>query len=230
MTERELLRHTAEIAADYLETLDTRSVAAEHDYREMLAALDRPLPEGPCNPLEVVEELVGAADDGLVAMGSGRHLGFVIGGALPGSMAVDWLVSTWDQNACLAEVSPATSALEAVAGRWVIQLLGLPPTSTFAFVTGCQMAHVTCLAAARHGVYLRGGLERPREGPRGSAAASRRRRREAPRDGHPRSPVARHRPRAGGRPAGRPGGSDGRLAARVRARARCADDHLRTSG
>jgi glutamate/tyrosine decarboxylase-like PLP-dependent enzyme len=97
-------------------------------------------------------------------MGSGRYFGFVIGGALPGSMAVDWLVSAWDQNTGLAEVSPATSALEAVAGRWVIELLGLPPRSSFAFVTGCQMAHVTCLAAARHGVYRRAGWDLPEKG------------------------------------------------------------------
>ena len=164
MTERELLERTAALAADYLETLGTRSVGAGRDYRGMLATLDRPLPDGPSDPLAVVEELVRDADDGLVAMGSGRYFGFVIGGALPGSMAVDWLVSTWDQNTGLAEVTPATSALEAVAGRWVIELLGLPPTSSFAFVTGCQMAHVTCLAAARHGVYRRAGWDLPDKG------------------------------------------------------------------
>jgi glutamate/tyrosine decarboxylase-like PLP-dependent enzyme len=39
-----------------------------------------------------------------------------------------------------------------VTGAWVRQLLGLPEHASFAFVTGCQMAHVTCLAAARHHV------------------------------------------------------------------------------
>ena len=97
MTARELLRRTAEIAADYLETLDTRPVGAARDYRR-IAALDGPVPEGPSDPLEIVEQLVADADDGLVAMGSGRYFGFVIGGALPGSTAVDWLVSTWNQN------------------------------------------------------------------------------------------------------------------------------------
>ena len=59
-------------------------------------------------------------------MGSGRYFGFVTVVLSPGSIAVDWLVSTWDQNTGLAEVTPATSALEAVAGRWVLELLGLP--------------------------------------------------------------------------------------------------------
>jgi glutamate/tyrosine decarboxylase-like PLP-dependent enzyme len=159
VTERELLARTAELAADYLETLDTRGVGAARDYRELLATLDRPLPEGPSEPLEVVEELVREVGDGLVAMGSGRYFGFVIGGALPASLASDWLVSAWDQNTGLAEPTPATSAVEAVAGRWVLELLGLPAHASFAFVTGCQMAHVTCLAAARQGVYARAGWD-----------------------------------------------------------------------
>ena len=159
MTERELLERTAAIAAGYLETLDTRPVRPERGYREMLEALDGPLPEGPSDPAAVVEELAWRADPGLTAMGSGRYFGFVIGGALPASLAVDWLASAWDQNTGLAEPTPATSALEAVAGRWVLELLGLPPRSSFAFVTGCQMAHVTCLAAARQGVYARAGWD-----------------------------------------------------------------------
>jgi hypothetical protein len=56
----------------------------------------------------------------------------------------------WSQWAPDAGVTPAASAFEAIAGRWVPELLGLPLQSSFAFVTGCQMAHVTCLAAARH--------------------------------------------------------------------------------
>ena len=164
MTERELLARTAAIAADYLETLDTRSVRPERRYREMLALLDSPLPEHPTDPAVVVEELAAVAEPGIMAIGSGRWFGFVAGGALPASLASDWLVSAWDQNTGLAEPTPSTSALEVVAGRWLLELLGLPAHSSFAFVTGCQMAHVTCLAAARHAVYRRAGWDLPRQG------------------------------------------------------------------
>ena len=163
MTERDLLTRTAEIAADYLESLDTRGVGPTQTYREMHAALDAPVPDGPSDEVAVLEELA-SLEPGITAMGSGRYFGFVIGGALPTSIAADWLVSTWDQNTGLAEPTPATSALEALAGRWVIELLGLPAHSSFAFVTGCQMAHVTCLAAARHAVYARAGWDLPARG------------------------------------------------------------------
>jgi glutamate/tyrosine decarboxylase-like PLP-dependent enzyme len=167
VTERELLLRTADIAAGYLESLETRPVAAARTYAEMHQALDAPVPEGPGEPLEVIEEMA-ALEPGITAMGSGRFFGFVIGGALPVSVAADWLVTAWDQNTGLAEPTPATSALEAVAGRWVLELLGLPPHCSFAFVTGCQMAHVTCLAVARHGVYERHGWDLPARGPAGA--------------------------------------------------------------
>lgn len=51
--------------------------------------------------------------------------------------------------------APRRPIAEEVAGRWLMELLGIPPTASFAFVTGCQLAHVTCLAAARHAVLER---------------------------------------------------------------------------
>jgi len=40
--------------------------------------------------------------------------------------------------------------IEDVAGEWIKELLDLPRGASFAFTTGCQMAHMTALAAARH--------------------------------------------------------------------------------
>jgi glutamate/tyrosine decarboxylase-like PLP-dependent enzyme len=159
-----LLARTAELAAGYIESVDTRPIRPERTYRELLEAFDGPLPEGEADAAAVVEELAALAEPGLTAMGSGRYFGFVIGGALPASLAADWLVSAWDQNTGLAEPTPATSAIETVAGRWVLEALGLPAHCSFAFVTGCQMAHVTCLAAARHAVYERAGWDLPERG------------------------------------------------------------------
>ena len=83
---------------------------------------------------------------------SPRYFGFVIGGSHPAAIAADWLVSTWDQNAGLLRRRPAVGVMEEVAGAWLVDLLGLPAHASVGFVTGCQMAHFTALAAARHQV------------------------------------------------------------------------------
>ena len=57
-----------------------------------------------------------------------------------------------------------TAVAEETAARWVLDLLGLPPTASVGFTTGCQMARVVCLAAARRGVLLRAGWNVERQG------------------------------------------------------------------
>jgi len=145
----DLLRRTAELAAGYVESLGERPVFPRVDPDELRAALGGPLPEEPVAADEVVEELAAAAEPGLVAMGSGRYFGFVIGGALPAALAADWLTTAWDQNAGLYVGGPSASVVEQVTREWLVELLGLPAESSIGFVTGTQMAHVTGLAAAR---------------------------------------------------------------------------------
>jgi glutamate/tyrosine decarboxylase-like PLP-dependent enzyme len=146
---RDLLRRTAEIAADYLETLDERPVFPRTSPDELREALGGPLPEEPLDPAEVVDELAEAAEPGVVAIGSGRYFGFVIGGALPAALAADWLTTAWDQNAGLYACGPSASVVEQITREWLLDLLGLPGEASIGFVTGTQMAHVTGLAAAR---------------------------------------------------------------------------------
>ena len=146
---RELLRRTAEIAAAYVDSLDDRPVFPQVEPEELREALGGPMPEEPEPDEQVVEELAHAAEPGLVAMGSGRYFGFVIGGALPAALAADWLASAWDQNAGLYVGGPSASVVEQVVREWIVELLGLPQDSSIGFVTGTQMAHVTALAAAR---------------------------------------------------------------------------------
>jgi glutamate/tyrosine decarboxylase-like PLP-dependent enzyme len=159
VSERELLGRTAEIAADFIETLDERPIWPPATVEELRAALGGELPADPTDPLEVVEALAAACEPGVVAIPSGRYFGFVIGGALPAALAADWLTSVWDQNAGLVVGGPAAAVAEEIAGRWLVDLLRLPAGASFAFVTGCQMAHVTCLAAARHAVLEHAGWD-----------------------------------------------------------------------
>src|SRR5581483_3037631 len=154
---RRVLGRAAELGIAYVESLPDRPVPASAGFAELRAALDLPLPEGPSDPVEVVEALARDVDPGLTQMGGGRYFGFVIGGSLPAALAADWLTSAWDQNAGLAVPTPAAAVVEETAGRWTRELLGLPAHASFGFVTGCQTAHATALAAARHRVLAEAG-------------------------------------------------------------------------
>ena len=146
---RALLAETASIAAGYLESLGERRVFPDVTPEELRAALGGPLPEQPVDPREVVTDLAAAAEPGVVALGTGRYFGFVIGGALPAAIAADWLTTIWDQNAGLYVGGPSASVVEQVTREWILDLLGLPDDASIGFVTGTQMAHVTGLAAGR---------------------------------------------------------------------------------
>jgi glutamate/tyrosine decarboxylase-like PLP-dependent enzyme len=146
---RELLRRTAELAADYVESLGERPVFPAVTPEQLREALGGPLPEAPLDPGQVIDELAAAAEPGVVALGSGRYFGFVIGGGLPAALAADWLTSTWDQNAGIYPIGPSASVVEQVTREWLVELLGLPGEASVGFVTGTQLAHVTGLAAAR---------------------------------------------------------------------------------
>jgi glutamate/tyrosine decarboxylase-like PLP-dependent enzyme len=106
-------------------------------------------------PEEVIAWLTQNADDGMLGSASGRFFAWVIGGAVESALAADWMVAAWDQNAALHACGPAAAVIEEVAGEWIKELLGLPREASFAFTTGCQLAHMTGLAAARHALLRR---------------------------------------------------------------------------
>jgi glutamate/tyrosine decarboxylase-like PLP-dependent enzyme len=145
-----LLRRTAEIAGEYLASLPERRVRADASLDELRSALRVALDDTSQPALQVIEELAAAVDPGLVGTQSPRYFGFVIGGALDAAIAADWLTSVWDQNGAGYPAGPAAAVAEEVACEWLLDLLGLPSDAGVGLTTGCQMAHFTCLAAARH--------------------------------------------------------------------------------
>ena len=140
----------------WLATLDDRPVPPRADADEVARRLGD-LPDGPTPAADVVDLLVEACEPGLVAIPSGRFFGMVIGGSLPAALAADWLTSAWDQNVAMRALTPAGAAVEEVAGRWLVDLLGLPRGSAVGFATGATMANFTCLATARDVVLRRAG-------------------------------------------------------------------------
>lgn len=131
---------------------------------EAAAAVGGALPAQGCDPADVVDLMASAAEPGLMAIGSGRFFGWVMGGTLPAGLAADWLVSAWDQNAGMRAPTPAVAALEEVAAQWLLEVLDLPRSADVGFVTGATMSNFTCLAAARFSVLQRTGWDVHAEG------------------------------------------------------------------
>jgi glutamate/tyrosine decarboxylase-like PLP-dependent enzyme len=154
-----LLTRAHALARAHLDTLDRDRVTASARYADLLAALAVPLQDDPIDATTVIEELAATVSPGLVATPGPRYFGFVTGGTLPVTVAADWLVSAWDQNAALHVMSPAASAIEEAAARWILDLLALPAGAAVGFVTGATMANMTALAAARHEVLRRTGWD-----------------------------------------------------------------------
>ena len=81
MEDRRLLERAAAIGIEYLESLDERPVRPAATLEELRQSLDVPLPDGPTDALEVIEQLARDAEPGLTQTGGGRYFGFVVGGA-----------------------------------------------------------------------------------------------------------------------------------------------------
>jgi glutamate/tyrosine decarboxylase-like PLP-dependent enzyme len=159
-----LLAKTAAQAANYLSGLDQRPVGVRADHSELLARLGGPLPEKPTDADTVVDDLVRAANPGLIGSAGPRYYGFVVGGSLPSALAADWLTSVWDQNAGGYVLSPAAAVVEEVTAGWLVELLGLPPGTSVGFTTGATMANFICVAAARSRVLESVGWDVERNG------------------------------------------------------------------
>lgn len=161
---RAALERAASHALVHLERLDSASVSATATKEQLRSRLSRPLADAGVDPVRVIDDLVADVAGGLISSPGGRFYGWVIGGTLPAALAADWLTGTWDQNAGLYATSPAAAIVEEVCGSWLKDVLGLPSTASFALVTGCQMSHVTCLAAARQHLLTAIGWDVERRG------------------------------------------------------------------
>jgi len=147
----------AKHAKDWLATVGDRPVPARAGIDEILGTLAGPLPDDGTEPAAVVDELAAAVEPGLMAIGSGRFFGWVMGGTLPASLGADVLVSAWDQNAGMRTPTPGISAVEETAARWLLDALHLPEGSDVGFPTGGTTANFVGLAAGRQAVLARAG-------------------------------------------------------------------------
>ena len=164
----DLLAAVAARITDYHRGLSERPVRARAGVDELRSLLGGPTPDRPAEPAEVIATLADAMDAGGVATAGPRYFGFVTGGALPGTVAADWLATGTDINAAVYVMSPVAAVAEDVALTWITDMLGLPAGVSAGFVTGATMANFTGLAAARHHVLAKAGWDVERDGLQGA--------------------------------------------------------------
>jgi len=161
---RALFEKAAGYAADYREAVSADPQPLKADYATILDRVSAPLPETATAPEAIIDDLVHLVEGGLAPMTGPRFFGWVMGSSHPAGVAADFLVSAWGQNTFHHSAMPATSAIEAVAERWLLELLDLPRDSAIGFCTGATVANGICLAAARTGTLLKAGWDPDADG------------------------------------------------------------------
>ena len=92
-----------------------------------------------------------------------RYFGFVTGGSTPAAVAGDWLVSTYDQNACGSNDSIAPQ-LERQTIHFFKQLFELDQEYFGSFVTGATISNLVSLSIARQWVGEQFGINVSEDG------------------------------------------------------------------
>ena len=161
--------HTAldaahEAAVRYLDDVETRAPMPTDAAIAGLDGFREPLPDGPTAAAEVVRQLDALGSPATVATTGGRFFGFVVGGALPVTVAANWLATAWDQNAGTWVLSPVAAELEEVAAGWLLDIFDLPRDAAVGFVTGSTMGTFSAIAAARSALLRRAGHDVKRHG------------------------------------------------------------------
>lgn len=163
------LMRAAARAAAYREQVGRRPPRPTVSAEDLRASLGGPTPEeGQADWAAVVDALADAVEPGLMGIVSPRFFGWVMGGSHPAGVAADWLTSAWGQNAGMYYGTPAAAVAEEAAGKWLLDILRLPPNCSVGFVTGATMANFTCLAAARDETLRRAGWSVEEDGLQGA--------------------------------------------------------------
>ncbi len=156
---RDLFQRASNYASRYRDSVSDRPQRPLLSYQESVDRFREPLPEKGSAGLAVVDDLATLAEPGLHTMTGPRFFGWVVGGSHPVGVAADFMTSAWGQNAGNQHAAPAAAAAETVAGSWLLDLLELPRSSSFGFVTGATSANFVCLAAARGSVLRKAGWD-----------------------------------------------------------------------
>jgi glutamate/tyrosine decarboxylase-like PLP-dependent enzyme len=153
-----ILRHTLAITEKHFENND-----AIPPGRHVNDITLTDLPEKGIGATEALNLFEKDFADKIANSAGARYFGFVTGGSTPASVAGDWLVSAYDQNACGSNDSIAPQ-IERQTIHYLKQLFGLSPDYFGSFVTGATISNFVSLAIARQWLGEQHGIDFSAEG------------------------------------------------------------------
>jgi glutamate/tyrosine decarboxylase-like PLP-dependent enzyme len=148
----EILQKTLAVATDYLN--DNSSIPPERFIEDI--QLEN-LPQTGIGATKTLDLFATEYADKIANSAGARYFGFVTGGSTPASVAGDWLVSTYDQNACGSNDSIAPQ-LERQTLHFLKQLFGIDQDYFGSFVTGATISNFVSLAIARQWIGEQHGI------------------------------------------------------------------------
>lgn len=151
-------------AARYLASVARRPVFPNQKAIDGLVAFDVPLPEVGGMASEILEQLDVIGSPGTITTNGPRYFGLVVGAVLPAAAAAERLMLAWDQGVA----SPTCAALEAIAAKWLLDILRLPQEAAVGFGSSATACGLSCLAAARTALLSRQGWDVHRDGLHGA--------------------------------------------------------------
>ena len=155
---QELLSQTQKVAGEYFRQQDTLAPG-----RFVANIAMETLPEKGIGAMATLDHFAKNFAGQIANSAGPRYFGFVTGGSTPASVAGDWLVSAYDQNACGSNDSIAPQ-LERQTIHFFKQLFGLDEVYFGSFVTGATISNFTNLALARQWVGLQQGKDFSHDG------------------------------------------------------------------
>ena len=117
LKEKEIFKQAKTYAFDYLDKIEEKDVYPSDKNLELLQILHEELKTESSNPKDILELLHKVGSHGTVTHTGGRYFGFIIGGAIPISLATKWLADIWDQCGGLYVSSPLNAELEMICER-----------------------------------------------------------------------------------------------------------------
>lgn len=159
MDEQKILAQADSLAREYTAGINNRRAFPDDDAMAGLRGFDEPLSDEGRPEVETLTLLNHLGSPATVASNGPNYYGYVFGASLPVAAGAERLALAWDQCASSADTSPAADAIERKAGRWVLDILGLPKDSAVAFGTSATACGLSCLAAARAELLARQGWD-----------------------------------------------------------------------